>query len=465
MEPLKSLDAEFLHLEDRVSHMHIASACMFDGVPPDYEQIVALIAGKLHEIPQYRQRVRPVPFELGRPVWVDDPFFDLRYHVRHTALPVPGDDAMFTRLMGRLMSQPLDRDRPLWEVWLVEGFADGHWALVCKVHHSMVDGIAGVQLLTALLDITPDARPSEPRQWSPRPEPSGVSKVLDAWSGLAADGMASLRRVASVLGRPRATVDAARTAVSGLGAILGSLGTTAGPSTGQAISPHRSWAHACASLDDVKVIGRTLGGTVNDVILAAVAGSFRRLLEDTGVDPATALVRSAVPVSTRGPGIDGVADNRVSVILYELPVALADPVERLAAVRAEMAERKETRMAEVGQAVVTLGDLLPPMVVGPVSRLTMRVMRAVPQRSVDTITTNVPGPQFPLYCLGRELLELWPFVPIAPGISRSTAIMSYNGRLFFGVSGDFDDREDVERLAAGTVLAIDELHRRALIGG
>jgi WS/DGAT/MGAT family acyltransferase len=268
MDRLKSLDAEFLHLENGIAHMHIAGACVFGGTPPPYDELVALIAGKMHEIPQYRQRIRPVPFELGRPVWVDDPDFDLEYHVRHTALPAPGDDATFARLMGRLMSQPLDRERALWEVWLVEGLEDGRWALVFKVHHSMVDGVAGVQLLAALLDIDPDAVPLSPRPWTPAPEPTAVAKVLDAWAGLASDVAASTRQLAGALRHPDRAVGVAVSTVSGLSEFIRNFGATTERTPESIIGPHRTWAHAAASLAEVKEVGKGFGGTVNDVVLA-----------------------------------------------------------------------------------------------------------------------------------------------------------------------------------------------------
>ena len=186
MDRLRTLDAEFLHIEDGIAHMHIAGGCVFADPPPTYDEVVGLIAGKLHQIPRYRQRVRSVPLELGRPVWADDPHFDIHYHVRRTALPAPGGEAEFDHLMGRLMSQPLDRARPLWEAWLVEGLEGDRWAMIFKVHHCMVDGIAGVELLTVLLDVEPDAEVHDPQPWSPQPEPNGLAKVIDAWTGLAA---------------------------------------------------------------------------------------------------------------------------------------------------------------------------------------------------------------------------------------------------------------------------------------
>lgn len=460
MERLKTLDAEFLHLEDGSAHMHIAGACVFPNPPPAYDDVIALIAGKMHEIPRYRQRIRSVPLELGRPVWADDPHFDLRYHVRHTALPEPGDEA-FTRLMGRLMSQPLDRERPLWETWLVEGLDEDRWAVVFKVHHAMVDGIAGVQLLTVLLDLTPDATALEPLPWSPEPEPSGAAMVMDAWGGLTKDLVTTTRRFTNVVRHPERAADVTRSTVRGLSQYVRNLGFVPNRVTEGAIGPHRNWAHAAASLLEVKEVGKTLGGTVNDVILAAITTSFRELLSSRGEDVSVARVKSLVPVSTRGDDGRGIPDNRVSAILYDLPVSIADPVERLMTVREEMARHKASKMAEAGEVVTTIGDLVPPMLLGTISRSAVQLMQRTPQRTLDTITTNVPGPQFPLYFLGSEMLEYRPYVPIMHGMRLSTAVLSYNGTVHFGVTGDYGTDEEVSQLANGSVEAIAELHRLA----
>lgn len=462
MDRLKSLDAEFLYLEDGLAHMHIAGACVFPNPPPSYAEVVGLIAGKMHEIPRYRQRVRPVPFELGRPVWSDDPHFDIGYHVRDTALPAPGDDAAFTRLMGRLMSQPLDRKRPLWEAWLVEGLEGDRWALVFKVHHAMVDGIAGVQLLTVLLDLVPETIAQDPQPWSPKPEPTGPAKIVDAWSGLAEDALAISRKFVGVVRHPERAASVTRSTVRGVTRYARNLGFTPPQVTEGSIGPHRNWAHATASLDDVKTVGKAFGGTVNDVVLAAVAGSFRELLLGHGSDLSTAAIRSLVPVSTRQDDGRGVLDNRVSAMLYDLPVSIADPVERLAMVCQEMAEHKSSNMIEAGEVVTTMSDLAPPMLVGAFSRAGVRLMQRTPQRSIDTITTNVPGPQFPLYCLGSEMLEYRPFVPIMHGMRLNTAILTYNGKMCFGVTGDYNTGDDADQLANGAVAAIDELYQVAV---
>ncbi|MGZ8765891.1 MAG: WS/DGAT/MGAT family O-acyltransferase, partial [Acidimicrobiia bacterium] len=423
MDRLGTLDAEFLHLEDGIAHMHIAGACVFADPPPSFEDLAGLITDKLHLIPRYRQRVRTVPFELGRPIWVDDPHFDLEYHLRHTALPKPGDDATFCRLMGRLMSRPLDRERPLWETWLVEGLEGGNWALVFKIHHCMVDGIAGVELLTVLLDLEPDPPKTIPVPWTPGGEPHGVAKVLDAWGGLATDTLEEVRTLPAAAIHPRRAVCSAIETVRGLARFAGDLAATPPLSIEGTIGPHRAWAHSSAGLDDVRTIRGAFGGTINDVVLAAVSGGYRDLLLARGEDADRAVVRSMVPVSTRHDDGRGVPDNRVSTLLYDLPVQEKDPVTRLELVHAQMAELKASHMAEAGETVAAIGDLAPPMVVGTVSRLAIRAMHRLPQRSINTVTTNVPGPQFPLYCLGHEMLEYRPFVPLSHGIRVSTAIL------------------------------------------
>ncbi len=462
MERMSMLDAEFLHLEDGIAHMHIGAVCVFGDPPPSFDEIAAMMASKFHLIPRYRQRVRSVPFELGRPVWVDDPHFNLDYHLRHTALPAPGDDATFCRLMGRIMSQPLDRDRPLWETWLVEGLEGGRWALVFKIHHCMVDGIAGIELLRVVLDLEGDTTVATSEPWKPQPEPPAVAKVLDAWGGLAADVLATARGIPAAVSHPISTIGSAVATVRGLARLAGDLTATPPLSIEGSIGPHRTWAQSSASLGDVQKIRTAFGGTINDVVLAAVSGGYRELLLSRGEDADRARVRSLVPVSTRHDDGHGVPDNRVSTLLYDLPVQIADPVERLLVVHEQMNELKGSHMAEAGEVVVTVGNLAPPMVVGPVTRMVTRAVHRLPQRSINTITTNVPGPQFPLYCLGHEVLENRPFVPISHGIRVSTAILSYNGRLFFGITGDYETASDVRVLAVAASTGIEELTTRAI---
>jgi WS/DGAT/MGAT family acyltransferase len=462
MERLNALDAEFLHIEDGLVHMHIAGASVFADPSPPFREIEELVASKLHVIPRYRQRVRPVPLELGRPVLIDDPHFDLGYHLRHTALPAPGDDAAFCRLMGRLMSQPLDRERPLWETWLVEGLEGGRWALVFKIHHCMVDGIAGVELLTALLDFAPTIAIAEPQPWVPRREPPGVLKVLDAWGGLLSNSLADARGIAGALAHPAAAFRSTLSTTEGAVRFVRRLAPTKGLSIEGPIGPHRVWAHSVASLADVKTIRSAFGGTVNDVVLAVVSGGYRALLMAHGDDADRAVVRSLVPVSTRHDDGRGVPDNRVSALLCELPVHLADPVARLGAVHDQMIKLKASHISEAGEAVTTIGNLAPPMVVGFVSKAAIRSMGRFGQHSLNTVTTNVPGPQHPLYCLDREMIDYRPFVPISHGLRVGTAILSYNGNVSFGVTGDYETMPDVGVLATAAASGIGELRDRAL---
>lgn len=464
MDTLSALDAEFLHLEDETTPYHIGGVATFAGPAPTHDELVAAIEAKLHLIPRYRQRVGSVPLELGRPVWLDDPHFSARHHILHTALPAPGDRATLERLVGRLMSHRLDRDRPLWEIWLVEGLADGRWALVFKVHHCMVDGVAGVGLLQAVLDLEPDAPLPDAPPWEPAPAPSGVALVGEAWSGLAADLGSWARAVPRALADPPGT---ARAAVDSVRGLVG-FGVHATPAPALSvegpIGPHRAWATSVVALADIKEVGRALGGTVNDVVLACVARGLRDLLQGRGDDVDGAVVRAMVPVSVRREDGAGIPDNRVSTLLVELPVATDDPVVRLAAVRAAMDAAKGSHMAEVGEAVAHLADLAPPMALGTLSRLGVRALHRLPQRSVATVATNVPGPQFPLYCRGHRMLEYLPYVPIATRVRVGTAILSYDGQVAFGVTGDAASVPEVEVVAAGAAAELADLLRAARRG-
>jgi diacylglycerol O-acyltransferase / wax synthase len=464
MDRLSVLDAEFLHVEDGVAHMHIAGVATFEGPAPGFDELTAMISSKLHLIPRYRQRVRSVPLELGRPVWVDDPHFHLGYHVLHTALPAPGDHESLRRLMGRLMGQELDRERPLWEVWMVEGLSDDRWALICKVHHCMVDGISGVDLLAILLDVERRVELPEPQPWSPAPEPPAVAKVLDAWSGLAGDAVGLARQVPSAVRHPLGALRGMRDTGGGLVNLVEHLGVTTPCSLDGSIGPHRVWDCASVPIDVVREIRRTVEATLNDVVLAVLAGAYRDLLLSRGEDPDHVVLRTLVPVSVRAPDAHGVPDNRVSAILFELPVHLDDAVERVEHVHREMLRSKASHMSEAGEVVVRLGDLAPPMVVGTFMRAATRLLSQVPQRSVNTVTTNVPGPQFPLYCLGREMLAYDPFVPLSHGVRVGTAILSYNGTLSFGVTGDYDTARDVDVLVRAIPDGFEALRRQSAVG-
>jgi WS/DGAT/MGAT family acyltransferase len=301
-----------------------------------------------------------------------------------------------------------------------------------------------------------------PLPWEPDPEPSSAAMVMDAWSGLAGDVARRVMGTPGLVAHPTSALRSVGDTVGGMVRLGQHLSTTPQLSIEGTIGPHRRWAHSAVGLEDVKAVRRTLGGTVNDVVLAALSAGYRNLLVQHGDNPDRAVIRSLVPVSVRRGDGQGMWDNRVSALLLELPVHLEDPLERLDAVRRQMGALKGSHMAEAGEWVTQLGDLAPPMVVGTISRMAMRAEHRRPQQSVNTVTTNVPGPQFPLYCLGREMLEYHPFVPLSHGVRVGTAILSYNGRLAFGVTGDYDGVPDPEVLANGIVAGVEELHDLAV---
>lgn len=448
MERMGPLDASFLYLEDGVTHLHIAGCAVLEGPAPSYESVIEAIAAKLDRVPRYRQVVRFVPFDLSRPVWVDDPHFNLAYHLRHTALPSPGGQAELEALMGRLMSQELDRHRPLWEAWMVEGLEDGCWALVTKIHHCMADGVSGTGLLAVILDAerAPTA-PPVPREWSPSPEPSRLRLLGEATFELALSPLEQLRAAERLLARPRRLASSLGAFADGLGSYAKRLAPTKSTSLVGPIGPNRRWTFARVELDELKRVGRRFGVTVNDVILGVLTGAFRELLLSRREPVDEVTLRSLVPVSVRHESEQGTYNNRVSAMFAELPVFLADPVDRLLAVSGQMRALKASHQTEAGETITALAEVGPFSGVALGERTAVAFLRRVSQHSVNTVTTNVPGPQFPLYLAGRELLDYLPFVPIAHGVRVGAAIVSYNGKVAFGLTGDYDTTPDLAVLA------------------
>jgi WS/DGAT/MGAT family acyltransferase len=447
MDRLNPLDAAFIDAEDADPHtsMAIASIAVFEGPAPTHEEVLAYLAGRLPLVPRYRQKLRPVPFRLGRPVWVDDPDFDLRYHVRRTALPAPGGDQQLADLMARVMSQRLDRDHPLWEYWFVEGLAEGHWALISKVHHCMVDGVSGTDLYRVIFDFSPEPTPPKVDDRVAGAEPSPVELVaramLDAVVLPVREALALGGAVADPLGAVRQAAETAR----GLAKLTPALWPATGSSLSGHIGRQRRYTWSRASLQEVKTIKRALGGTVNDVVLAAISGGFRALLLARGEQPGPHMVRSLVPVSLRAPGEESLYDNRVSALLADLPVHIADPVERLTAVRAELAALKQSNEATLGEALSTVGRYTP----FPLASGSLRLVFGLPQRDIVTVTTNVPGPRQPLYGMGRRIVEIIPYVPIATTVRTGVSIFTYCDHVTFGITGDFTAVPDIDVLARG----------------
>jgi diacylglycerol O-acyltransferase / wax synthase len=464
MEKLHPLDALFVDAEDEDLHtsMAIASIAVFEGPPPSHEEFLAFITGRLPRVPRYRQKLRTVPFRLGRPVWVDDPHFDLGYHVRRTALPAPGEDQQLAELMARVMSQRLDRDHPLWEYWVVEGLAGDRWALISKVHHCMVDGVSGTELYGVIFDFSPEPSPPATDGRIAAAEPScfelAAQAALDNAALPARQALALSSAVADPGGAIRQATDAARA--------IAKLAPALRPATGSSLSgpigKQRRYTWARVSLDDVKKIKRELGGTVNDVVLAAISGGFRELLLARGEQPEPHMVRSLVPVSVRAPGEENIYGNQVSALLADLPVHVSDPVERLAAVQAELQALKASKEAMAGEALASLGRYS----LYPLASWWSRLAFGLPQREIVTVTTNVPGPGQPLYGMGRRLLDIIPYVPIATTVRTGVSIFSYCGNVTFGITGDFAANPDLDVLARGIEHGISELlvaakrHRR-----
>lgn len=463
MDRLSPLDASFLHIEDGNPHsqLHVGAVGIFEGPAPDHDDMREVMAARLHLLPRYRQVVRTVPGGIARPVWVDEPGFSLDYHLRRTAVPAPGDDDDLRRLVGRIMSQRLDRTKPLWEIWVVEGFSDGTWAMISKVHHAMIDGVSGAEMMAILLDLSPEVAAYDEVPWEPSPLPTPVELVADALSNLATSTYEQARVFGRAFRRRREVLDQTKEVATGLRSLAGLVQPAEHWSLVGEISAHRTWTWASSSLADIKEIRAALGGSVNDVVLAAITAGFRELLLTRHEDVTGHVVRTLVPVSVRtrrddgAAGHDGTMDNKVSAMFAELPVGLGDPVARLDTIRAEMGDLKESKQAVAGEALTSLGGFAPPGLLAAGMRTAARFAGA--STNLHTITTNVPGPQFPLYSLGRRMVATMPYVPLSAPLRTGVAIFSYDQKVTFGITGDRDSTDDIDVLARGIEVGLEEL--------
>jgi diacylglycerol O-acyltransferase / wax synthase len=451
---LTGLDSSFLHLEDGTSHMHVASVMVFEGSPPPYDELLAAFERRLPLVPRYRQRLAFVPLGQGRPKWVDDPHLNLRYHVRSTALPSPGSENQLKDLAGRVFAQQLDRDKPLWEVWLVEGLADDRFAVLSKTHHALVDGVSGVDIVSVLFDTSPEpAAPPDPGdRWLPRPLPSAAQLLGEALVERATVPGEITRSLRAIVRGPRRIIEGARDAAVGLGAMAWA-GLNPAPESpyNKPIGPHRRFTWVRADLNDIKAIKDALGGTVNDVVLATVAGGLGKHLRRRGQNTDGLELKAMVPVSVRQDVERGALGNRVAAMMAPLPVWCQEPVARLAIVSEQLKDLKSGSQAVGAQVLTDLSGFAPPTIMGQASRLMSR------QRFFNLVVTNVPGPQFPLYLLGRRMLDPFPMVPLASGQGVGVALLSYNGRINFGLVGDFDLLWDLDDLALDVEDALAEL--------
>lgn len=464
-ERLSFLDTSFLALESAETHMHVGTVATFAGGDLvgddgglDFDTVRARIESRLHLVPRYRQRLAWIPLEQY-PVWVDDTHFNVDFHVRHTALPRPGSDEQLRALAGRLMSQRLDREKPLWELWFVEGLTDDRFAIIAKIHHCMVDGMAGVDLMSILLDLAPTAEIPEPEAWTPRPAPTGAElvvgetarltrTVLDAAKGLR-DGIGA--GVRERLGSLRESVS---TRASAMNASLqsGWLSPASLTPINERIGPNRRFTWATVPLADVKTIRSAFGVSVNDVLLAAVAGALRTFLRrHRGFALDDVEMRAMVPVSVRADTRFGASSNQVAMWLVGLPVADPDPVSRLRIIQAETMQLKRSRQAEGAAALVQASS-------GTPTRMLSAGLRAATEmRPFNLTVTNVPGPQFPLYLHTSPMLEVYPLVPLWQHHGVGVALFSYMGTVHWGISTDWDLVPDTHALVASVHKAMADL--------
>jgi diacylglycerol O-acyltransferase len=457
---LSALDSTFLHLEDdSTAHMHVASVMVFEGKAPTPQELVEHILNRLHLVPRYRQRLAYVPLDQGRPVWVDDPHFNPRYHIRHTALPRPADEATLKQLAGRLFSQRLDRSKPLWEIWLVQRMAGGRFALIAKTHHALVDGISGVDITTVLFDTAPEP------VVAPRPAVPWTAKPLPGQAKLLGEALIERTTVPAEMGRgARALLRAPRKALSQVKDGLASVGATtlagiSAPAPASPfnvdIGPHRRYTFLDADLAQFKAIKDSLGGTLNDVVLASVSLALGRYLRNQGQDTEGLVLKAMVPVSVRADSQRGALGNQVAAMWAPLPVGVENPADCLRQIGRAMEDLKRSGQAVGAQVLVNLAGFAPPTILSQAARLQAR------QRFFNLVVTNVPGPQFPLYLLGHRLQVLYPVVPLARRQALGIAVMSYDGHLGFGLLADYDALPELEGIARDLRQAIASLARAA----
>jgi WS/DGAT/MGAT family acyltransferase len=447
-EPLTAADAVFLRIETPHEPQHVGSLSVIEGTPLRdvdgrirFDELKAHVERRLHRVPRMRQRVMQVPYQQGRPVWVDDEHFDIDHHVRLTALPRPGDDGQLATLMGRLQSLPLDRSRPLWEMWFVDGLADGHVGLVIKVHHALGDGMANVDLAMALIDLEADPPPDEPvAPWRPRPAPSPNGLLVAAVSEQLGRPGRLARAALDTLRDPRPAIDA----TANVGRTVASFLAKPPPAPWNVpVGSHRRWVSATVPLAGVRTVRRRHGVTINDVVLAACSGALRSFLVEHGdVDIEHRTIKAMVPVSLRGHDEHGeTLGNRVSLIIVELPVDEPDPVVRLDRVHAVTSELKGSGLVDGAHRILEIADAITPLA-GPLTRY---VSRTIP---MNLVITNIPGPPIPLYLRGAKFLRVFPYVEVIDNEGLTIAVVSYEDQLHFGITADRDVLPDLAEVAA-----------------
>ncbi len=456
---LSGLDAAFLEMESSTRHMHVGALFIFD--PPQdgrnvgFHRFLKLVRSRLHLVPRYRQRLQHPPLRSGNPVWVDDPHFDLAYHVRHAALPAPGTTAQLTEYCARILSRQLDRSKPLWELYVIEGLEEGRVALLGKSHHAMVDGLSGIDIATVMLDVDPEAsrKIPDPERWNPKPTPKPHELAADQIVRLAtspAELVESAQRLASA---PKKTARRVAEVGRGVARVVRSNVAKPAPRSllNQPIGPHRRFAIQRVALDDVKLVKNAFKTTVNDVVLAMTADAVGRFLRARTARTDGLWLRAMVPVSTRTDSEEHHLGNRIVSVFVDLPMFEMDPVERLRICHDGMSDVRKSHAAVGANFLIGLGDFAPPTIHAMASRA------AVNSRLFNFLVTNVPGPQLPIYCLGARLLGAFPFTPLAANHALGVGVMSLDGWMNFGLTADYDALPDVEDLTGYLVDAVTEL--------
>jgi WS/DGAT/MGAT family acyltransferase len=453
MERLSAQDASFVYLENKVNHMSIAALGILEGPAPASREIENLITSKLHRVPRLRQRLRLVPLDLGFPVWCDDPQFELSNHVFREQLPAPGSEDQLQALAGQIMSQQLDRSRPLWELWVVDGLAGGEWAFLLKLHHCLADGVAATELLDMLLEKDPEAVPGESVPWQPEAEPGSLELASSAMSERMAMPRRGWKALRSAFRAPGETARKAGDFVDGLVSLRRPTNLELESSLNGPLGENRSWRWTRTTLADIKKIRQSHGGTVNDVVLAVIARGFRALLLSRGEPVENFVVRSLVPVSVRRDDERDIMNNRVSSMFAELHVGIEDPVECLVNISQQMARLKKHHQAAAAETLSSLSALAPPALMA----LGTRLSAGVDTHAVQTVTTNVPGPTHALYMTGCRMRIAYLYVPLAVSMRIGVAMFSYHGQLTFAVTADRDHAPDTDILCQGIDAGIAEL--------
>jgi diacylglycerol O-acyltransferase / wax synthase len=459
---LTALDASFLHMERLEFPMHVGAMSVLEGEPFfdakghfQIGEVRDLVLSRLPLLPRFRKRLMTVPYDMGRPIWIDDDRFDITYHVRHTALPKPGSWEQLVALTTRIQEGLLDRERPLWELWMVEGLENGHVALLQKTHHSLIDGVSGVDVATLLLDPSPDFVPPVLTAWTPAPAPSASQLLLDTVRERATEPAEFVRSIRSLLRGPRHAVERATELARSMGTMVSRESIAPRTSINARTGRHRLLSVVRVPLADVKTIRRALGGTVNDVVLAGVGGGLHRLFVSRGEDTDDLRLRVLCPVSVRSDEQRGALGNKVSAIFVSVPVGSLEPTDRLSEISAQTADLKEKRQALSADFLLNMSDYVAPTLMSLAGRAVHR------QPFVNLIVTNVPGPQQPLYMMGARLIEAFPIVPLTQNLTMVVGILSYDGTLHFGLWADRDAAGDLEVLAGGIEDAFAEMTKIA----